>query len=87
MFWLSGAEWRWQEHNDADDLRLDTITAGQLIVLGTTGDPQSQRIKYQMGVVPQKTTWTNMNVLKNLLVYARYFDMSAHWRWSAHGNN
>jgi len=57
---------------------LTPITAGQLIVLGTQVTRNPRRIKYQMGVVPQEDNLDeDMNVLKNLLVYARYFDMPA----------
>lgn len=52
------------------------ITEGYLSVLGTPVTQNIRRIKYQMGVVPQEDNLDeDMDVLKNLLVYARYFDM------------
>jgi len=52
------------------------ITEGYLSVLGTPVTQNIRRIKYQIGVVPQEDNLDeDMDVLKNLLVYARYFDM------------
>jgi lipooligosaccharide transport system ATP-binding protein len=52
------------------------ITSGDLSVLGMQFDQDMRRIKSQLGVVPQEENLDeDLNVLKNLLVYARYFDM------------
>jgi len=52
------------------------ITEGHLSVLGTTVTQNTRHIKYQMGVVPQEDNLDeDLNVLKNLSVYARYFDI------------
>ncbi len=54
------------------------ITAGQLSVLDMDVEREMRRIKYQLGIVPQEDNLDeDMNVLQNLLVYARYFDMPA----------
>lgn len=54
------------------------ITAGNLSVLGMTFDEDTRQIKAKLGVVPQEENLDeDLNVLKNLLVYARYFDMPA----------
>jgi lipooligosaccharide transport system ATP-binding protein len=52
------------------------ITSGELCVLGMRFDKDARRIKARLGVVPQEENLDeDLNVLKNLLVYARYFDM------------
>ena len=52
------------------------ITAGQLTVLDLNVEREMRRIKYQLGIVPQEDNLDeDLNVLQNLLVYARYFDM------------
>jgi lipooligosaccharide transport system ATP-binding protein len=52
------------------------MTAGQLKVLGLDIRTAARRIKEQIGVVSQENNLdTDLTVLENLLVYARYFDI------------
>ncbi len=52
-------------------------TAGRLTVLGLEVPGQCRRIKRQLGVVPQENNIDpELKVLENLLVYARFFDIS-----------
>ena len=54
------------------------ITSGDLSVLGMQVTQDMRRIRYQLGVVPQDNNLDeDLNVLQNLVVYARYFDMPA----------
>jgi len=54
------------------------VTAGDLTVLGMHFDPDLRRIKARLGVVPQEDNLDeDLNVLQNLLVYSRYFDMKS----------
>lgn len=52
------------------------VTSGLLSVMGMTFERDLRRIKARLGVVPQEDNLDeDLNVLQNLLVYARYFDM------------
>ncbi|MEQ8190968.1 MAG: ATP-binding cassette domain-containing protein [Candidatus Eremiobacterota bacterium] len=52
------------------------VTDGELTVLGMNVRSSMRDIKSRLGVVPQEDNLDpDLNVLKNLLVYARYFDI------------
>jgi lipooligosaccharide transport system ATP-binding protein len=53
------------------------VTAGELSVIGMDPRTQSSQIKARLGVVPQQDNLdTEISVRENLLMYARYFDIS-----------
>lgn len=53
------------------------VTGGELRVLGMDPRTQASRIKARLGVVPQSDNLdTELTVRENLLMYARYFDIS-----------
>jgi lipooligosaccharide transport system ATP-binding protein len=53
------------------------LTEGQLFVAGMSVSKQSREIKSMVGVAPQEDNLDpDFTVTKNLLVYARYFDIS-----------
>jgi lipooligosaccharide transport system ATP-binding protein len=53
------------------------LTGGELSVLGMRAWVEGRRIKRRMGVVPQENNLDEeITVLENLMVYARYFDIS-----------
>ncbi len=55
---------------------ISPISAGSLVVLGHSVTGDIRPIKAQLGVVPQDNNLdTDLTVLQNLLVYARYFDI------------
>jgi lipooligosaccharide transport system ATP-binding protein len=50
------------------------LTSGQLLVQGLDASTRQSQIKQMVGVVPQENNLDpDLNVLENLLVYARYF--------------
>jgi lipooligosaccharide transport system ATP-binding protein len=52
------------------------VTSGELKVLGLDVSKQQSEIKSKTGVMPQENNLDpDLNVLENLIVYARYFDM------------
>ncbi len=52
-------------------------TGGKLEVLGLDPDADGPRIRARLGVVPQSDTLDmELTVEENLLIYARYFDIS-----------
>ncbi|BDG59094.1 ABC transporter ATP-binding protein [Caldinitratiruptor microaerophilus] len=54
------------------------ITAGELTVLGLDARSQMRRIKARIGVVPQEDNLDpDFTVLENLVIYGRYFGLSA----------
>ncbi len=54
------------------------VTAGQLTVLGMDPRTQASAIKARLGVVPQHDNLdAEITVRENLLMYARYFDVSS----------
>ncbi len=61
--------------------------AGELRVLGLDPDVAPRELKRQMGVVAQETTLdVELSVLENLIVWARYFDITgSEARRRAHG--
>jgi lipooligosaccharide transport system ATP-binding protein len=53
------------------------LTEGELSVAGMNVSTQSREIKSLVGVAPQEDNLDpDFTVMKNLLVYARYFDLS-----------
>src|SRR4030065_1905377 len=53
------------------------LTEGELAVAGMNVSTQSREIKGLVGVAPQEDNLDpDFTVMKNLLVYARYFDLS-----------
>src|SRR6185295_10197565 len=53
------------------------VTAGELQVLGMSPRTHASRIKARLGVVPQMDNLDGeITVRENLLMYARYFDIS-----------
>jgi len=53
------------------------LTSGSISVLGMDIEVDHRRIKHLMGVVPQEDNLDpELTVLENLLVYARYFDLT-----------
>src|ERR671919_916123 len=56
---------------------VSPVTGGALRVLGMDPDGDGPRIRSRLGVVPQQDTLdTELTVFENLLIYARYFDIS-----------
>ncbi|TMK96274.1 MAG: ABC transporter ATP-binding protein, partial [Actinobacteria bacterium] len=52
-------------------------TGGELTVLGMPAWVDGRRIKRRMGVVPQENNLDEeVSVIDNLIIYARYFDIS-----------
>lgn len=57
--------------------RVTPITAGQLTILGLEAGVDDRAIKARLGVVPQMDNLDEeLNVLENLLIYARYHNIS-----------
>src|SRR5687768_7542321 len=55
---------------------VSPVSAGTLRVLGMDPTTDGPRIRARIGVVPQQDTLdTELTVLENLLIYARYFDI------------
>jgi lipooligosaccharide transport system ATP-binding protein len=55
---------------------VSPVSAGTLRVLGMDPATDGPRIRARIGVVPQQDTLdTELTVLENLLIYARYFDI------------
>jgi lipooligosaccharide transport system ATP-binding protein len=56
---------------------VSPVTSGWLRVLGMDPDVDGPRIRARLGVVPQADTLdTELSVRDNLVIYARYFDIS-----------
>ncbi len=56
---------------------VSPVTAGSLRIFGLDPDEDGRTIRSRMGVVPQLDQLDNeLTVLENLVIYARYFDIS-----------
>lgn len=57
---------------------VSPVTEGELRVAGMGVTQEPRRIKALLGVVPQEENFDpDLNVLENLLVYARYYDLAS----------
>jgi lipooligosaccharide transport system ATP-binding protein len=55
--------------------------SGELGILGMDPSRDGPRIRARLGVVPQRDTLDEeFTVRENLVIYARYFGISARWR-------